>query len=50
MIQSLDDAWKWYTAVRKIAYDMGASGRDLGRTGPGDSPEPRRPPSTPYRG
>ena len=22
MIQSLDDAWKWYTAVRKIAYDM----------------------------
>ncbi len=22
MIQSLDDAWKWYTAVRTIAYDM----------------------------
>ena len=22
MIQSLDDAWKWYIAVRKIAYDM----------------------------
>ena len=22
MIQSLDDAWKWYTAIRTIAYDM----------------------------
>ncbi len=22
MIQSLDDAWKWYTAVRRIANDM----------------------------
>ncbi|MGA7495125.1 MAG: hypothetical protein WBX00_00185 [Isosphaeraceae bacterium] len=22
MIQSLDDAWKWYTAVRTIAYDI----------------------------
>jgi len=22
MIQSLDDAWKWYTAVKTIAYDM----------------------------
>jgi len=22
MIQSLDDASKWYTAVRRIAYDM----------------------------
>ena len=22
MIQSLDDAWKWYTTVRKIANDV----------------------------
>jgi len=22
MIQSLDNAWKWYTAVRSIAHDV----------------------------
>ena len=22
MIRSLEDAWMWYTAVRKLAYDM----------------------------
>jgi hypothetical protein len=22
MIRSVDDAWKWYDAVRKLAHDM----------------------------
>ena len=22
MIRSLDDAWKWYVAVKKAAYDL----------------------------
>jgi hypothetical protein len=30
MIGSLDDAWKWYDAVRTLAYDMKKAGREVG--------------------